>query len=180
MILSEESLRRDVDRAVFPFMQGGPMMHAIAAKAVCLGEAMQPDFKAYGRQVVANAKALATTLEGEGLRIVSGGTDTHLMLVDLRALECTGQEAEDALSNVNITVNKNAIPNDPQPARVTSGLRLGTPSITSRGFKEKDVQQMAQLIVRALNHRGDEQVAEAIRQEVEALTNQFPVPGLDV
>jgi glycine hydroxymethyltransferase len=180
MILSEESLRRNVDRAVFPFMQGGPMMHAIAAKAVCLGEAMQPDFKEYGRQVVANAKALATTLEGEGLRIVSGGTDTHLMLVDLRALDCTGQEAEDALSNVNITVNKNAIPNDPQPARVTSGLRLGTPSITSRGFKEEDVQQMAQLIVRTLNHRGDEKIAETIRQEVEALTNQFPVPGLDV
>ena len=141
---------------------------------------MQPDFKEYGRQVVANAKALATTLEGEGLRIVSGGTDTHLMLVDLRALDCTGQEAEDALSNVNITVNKNAIPNDPQPARVTSGLRLGTPSITSRGFKEEDVQQMAQLIVRTLNHRGDEKIAETIRQEVEALTNQFPVPGLDV
>jgi glycine hydroxymethyltransferase len=180
MILSEESLRRDVDRAVFPFIQGGPMMHAIAAKAVCLGEAMQPDFKEYGRQVAANAKALATTLEDEGLRIVSGGTDTHLMLVDLRALECTGQEAEDALSNVNITVNKNAIPNDPQPARVTSGLRLGTPSITSRGFKEEDVQKMAQFIVKTLNHRGDEKLAETIRQEVAALTAQFPVPGLDV
>jgi glycine hydroxymethyltransferase len=180
MILSEESLRRDVDRAVFPFMQGGPMMHAIAAKAVCLGEAMQPAFKEYGRQVAANAKALAATLEGEGLRIVSGGTDTHLMLVDLRALECTGQEAEDALGNVNITVNKNAIPNDPQPPRVTSGLRLGTPSITSRGFKEEDVQKMAQLIVRTLNHRGDEKEAETIRGEVAALTAQFPVPGLDV
>ena len=180
MILSEESLRRDVDRAVFPFMQGGPMMHAIAAKAVCLGEAMQPSFKEYGRQVVANAQSLAATLEGEGLRIVSGGTDTHLMLVDLRALECTGQEAEDALSNVNITVNKNAIPNDPQPPRVTSGLRLGTPSITSRGFKEEDVQKMAQLIVRTLNHRGDEKEAETIRGEVAALTAQFPVPGLDV
>ena len=179
MILSDDIHRREVDRAVFPFMQGGPMMHTIAGKAVCFGEALQPTFKEYGRQIVANAKALATTLEDGGLRIVSGGTDTHLMLVDLRALECTGQEAEDALGSVNITVNKNAIPNDPQPARVTSGLRLGTPSITTRGFREEDVQRMAKLIVKTLNHRGDQGVLEGIRQEVIDLTSHFPVPGLD-
>ena len=179
MVLCTEGHRRAVDRAVFPFTQGGPMMHAIAAKAVCFGEALQPSFKEYGRQVVENARALAQALEAGGLRIVSGGTDTHLMLVDLTPLECTGQDAEDALALVNITVNKNAIPNDPLPPRVTSGLRLGTPAITSRGFGAEEARKVGQLIVRTLDHRGDSQVEEAVHQEVTELTARFPVPGLD-
>ena len=178
-ILSTEQHRRDIDRAVFPYAQGGPLMHAIAAKAVCFGEALEPSFKEYGHQVVANARALAGALEENGLRIVSGGTDNHLMLVDLRALECTGQEAEEALGAVGITVNKNAIPNDPNPPRVTSGLRLGTPSITTRGFGEEESRTVASLIVRVLNHRGDRQVATEVRDAVGELTSRFPVPGLD-
>ena len=178
-ILSTEPYRRDVDRAVFPYAQGGPLMHAIAAKAVCFGEALRPDFKEYGRNIVANARALAGGLETAGLRIVSGGTDNHLMLVDVRALECTGQEAEEALGRVGITVNKNAIPNDPQPPRVTSGLRLGTPSITTRGFGETESRAVAELIVRTLNHRGDEKVEAEVSEAVAALTSRFPVPGLD-
>jgi len=178
-ILSTEPYRRNVDRAVFPYAQGGPLMHAIAAKAVCFGEALRPDFKEYGRNIVANARALASSLENAGLRIVSGGTDNHLMLVDMRALECTGQEAEEALGRVGITVNKNAIPNDPQPPRVTSGLRLGTPSITTRGFGENESRAVAEFIVRTLNHRGDEKVEAEVSEAVAALTSRFPVPGLD-
>lgn len=178
-ILSTEPYRRNVDRAVFPYAQGGPLMHAIAAKAVCFGEALRPDFKEYGRNIVANARALASGLENAGLRIVSGGTDNHLMLVDIRALECTGQEAEEALGRVGITVNKNAIPNDPQPPRVTSGLRLGTPSITTRGFGETESRAVAEFIVRTLNHRGDEKVEAEVSEAVAALTSRFPVPGLD-
>ena len=178
-ILSTEQHRRDIDRAVFPYAQGGPLMHAIAAKAVCFGEALQPSFKAYGHQIVANARALSTGLEENGLRIVSGGTDNHLMLVDLTPMDCTGQEAEEALGAVGITVNKNAIPNDPKPPRVTSGLRLGTPSITSRGFGEEESRRVASLIVRVLNHRGDPIVAGEVRDAVGELTAKFPVPGLD-
>lgn len=155
-------------------------MHAVAAKAVCFGEALQPEFKEYGKQIVSNAKTMATELESGGLRMVSGGTDNHLILVDLRPLEATGQEAEELLGGVGITVNKNAIPNDPQPARVTSGLRLGTPSITARGFKDAEAKQVASLIVRALHNRGNGAVLEQIRGEVLDLTSRFPVPGLDI
>ena len=178
-ILCRDEYRRNIDRAVFPYAQGGPLMHAVAAKAVCFGEALDPAFAAYGHQIVANAKAMAAALEADEVRIVSGGTDNHLMLVDLTPLECTGQEAEEALGAVGITVNKNAIPNDPQPPRVTSGLRLGTPSITSRGFGTAECEQIAKLIVRTLNHRGDAQVAKETREEVATLTAAFPVPGLD-
>ena len=178
-ILCTEEHRRNIDRAVFPYAQGGPLMHAIAAKAVCFGEALQPDFAAYGHQIVENARAMAAALEGEGLRIVSGGTDNHLMLVDLRPLGWTGQEAEEALGSVRITVNKNAIPNDPQPPRVTSGLRLGTPAVTARGFGVEECQKVAQLIVRTLNSRGDDAARSAIADEVGQLTAGFPVPGLD-
>ena len=177
-ILAKDEYRRDIDRAVFPYAQGGPLMHAVAAKAVCFGEALQPDFKEYGHQVVANAQALAGRLEELGLRLVSGGTDNHLMLVDLRALDCTGQEAEEALGRVGITVNKNAIPNDPQPPRVTSGLRLGTPSITTRGFKEEESRKVADMIVRVLNHRNDARTEAEISDEVSDLTSKFVVPGL--
>jgi glycine hydroxymethyltransferase len=178
-ILSTEEHRRNIDRAVFPYAQGGPLMHAIAAKAVCFGEALQPSFKEYGHQIVANARALAASLEEAGLRIVSGGTDNHLMLVDLTPLGCTGQEAEEELGAVGITVNKNAIPNDPQPPRVTSGLRLGTPSITTRGFGEEEARKVGSMIVRVLNHRGDKQVRSEVRDAVGELTSSFPVPGLD-
>ncbi|MDE2836888.1 MAG: serine hydroxymethyltransferase [Chloroflexota bacterium] len=178
-ILCTEEHRRNIDRAVFPYAQGGPLMHAIAAKAVCFGEALQPEFAAYGQQIVENARAMAAALEGEGLRIVSGGTDNHLMLVDLRPLGWTGQEAEEALGKVRITVNKNAIPNDPQPPRVTSGLRLGTPAVTARGFGVEECQKVAQLLVRTLNSRDDAAALSAIADEVGQLTAGFPVPGLD-
>ncbi len=178
-ILCTEEHRRNIDRAVFPYAQGGPLMHAIAAKAVCFGEALQPEFADYGRRIVENARAMAAALEGEGLRIVSGGTDNHLMLVDLRPLGWTGQEAEEALGSVRITVNKNAIPNDPQPPRVTSGLRLGTPAVTARGFGVEECQKVAQLLVRTLNSKGDDSALNAIADEVGQLTAGFPVPGLD-
>ena len=178
-ILSRETHARAVDRAVFPYAQGGPLMHAVAAKAVCFGEALQPSFKEYGRAVVTNARAMADGLEAGGLRVVSGGTDTHLMLVDLTRLECTGQEAENALDAVNITVNKNAIPNDPRPPRVTSGLRLGTPAVTTRGFGVEECGEVAAAIVRVLNHRGDAKVEADVREQIGALTARFPVPGLD-
>ncbi|MCH7481399.1 MAG: serine hydroxymethyltransferase [Chloroflexi bacterium] len=178
-ILSRETRARAIDRAVFPYAQGGPLMHAVAAKAVCFGEALAPSFKEYGQAVVANARAMAEGLEAGGLRVVSGGTDTHLMLVDLTRLGCTGQEAEAALDAVNITVNKNAIPNDPLPPRVTSGLRLGTPAVTTRGFGVEECREVAAAIVQVLNHRGDAKVAAQVRDEVGALTSRFPVPGLD-
>ena len=178
-ILSRETRARAIDRAVFPYAQGGPLMHAVAAKAVCFGEALAPSFKEYGQAVVANARAMAEGLEAGGLRVVSGGTDTHLMLVDLTRLGCTGQEAEAALDAVNITVNKNAIPNDPLPPRVTSGLRLGTPAVTTRGFGVEECREVAAAIVQVLNHRGDAKVAAQVRDEVGALTPRFPVPGLD-
>ena len=178
-ILCTEEHRRNIDRAVFPYAQGGPLMHAIAAKAVCFGEALQPEFADYGRRIVENAQAMAAALEGEGLRIVSGGTDNHLMLVDLQPLGWTGQEAEEALGSVRITVNKNAIPNDPQPPRVTSGLRLGTPAVTARGFGVEECQKVAQLLVRTLNSKGDDAALSAIADEVGQLTAGFPVPGLD-
>ena len=178
-ILCTEEHRRNIDRAVFPYAQGGPLMHAIAAKAVCFGEALQPEFATYGNQIVENARAMAAALEGEGLRIVSGGTDNHLMLVDLRPLGWTGQEAEEALGSVRITVNKNAIPNDPQPPRVTSGLRLGTPAVTARGFGVEECQKVAQLLVRTLNSKGDDAALSASADEVGQLTAGSPVPGLD-
>ena len=178
-ILCTEEHRRNIDRAVFPYAQGGPLMHAIAAKAVCFGEALQPEFADYGRRIVENAQAMAAALEGEGLRIVSGGTDHPLMLVDLRPLGWTGQEAEEALGSVRITVTKNAIPNDPQPPRVTSGLRLGTPAVTARGFGVEECQKVAQLLVRTLHSRDDEAALSAIADEVGQLTAGFPVPGLD-
>ena len=178
-ILSTQAHARAVDRSVFPSTQGGPMMHAIAAKAVCFSEALQPAFKEYGRHIVDNARALAQALEGEGARIVSGGTDTHLLLVDLTPLECTGQEAEEALSRVGITANKNAIPNDPLPPRVTSGLRLGTPAVTTRGFGPEEVRNVARLIMKTITHRGDAQLESTVHDEVLELTGRFPVPGLD-
>ena len=179
MILCQEEFGRNVDRAVFPFSQGGPFMHVIAAKAVCYREASQPEFADYGRQIVANARTLAQELAEGGLRIVSGGTDNHLLLVDLTPLGLTGRDAERALEKVNIVSNKNAVPYDPQPPRVTSGLRLGTPALTSRGFGPSEIKKVASLILRRLSNMEDEEMEQVVRDEVAQLTSGFPVPGLD-
>lgn len=179
MILCDESLARKVDRAVFPFTQGGPLMHTIAAKAVCFKEALSPEFVQYGRNIVENAKTLAKTLEEGGLRIVSGGTDNHLMLVDVTPLGLSGQQAEEALGRVYITANKNAIPFDTKPPRVTSGLRLGTPALTSRGFGAQEMVEVGNLIVETLTHTGDKNAEEEVRRKVVSLTSSFPVPGLE-
>jgi len=174
-VLAKESLAKKIDRAVFPVTQGGPMMHVIAGKAVAFGEAAQPKFRQYQQQIVENARALANQLELGGLRVVSGGTDTHLMLVDLNPIGITGQEAEQVLESVHITVNKNAIPFDPQPPRVTSGLRLGTPCITSRGFDAIASANVAKLIVRSLTNIGDSNIQREVKEAVIDLTSQFPI-----
>ena len=178
-ILSTTELARKVDFAVFPYTQGGPFMHTIAAKAVCFGEALGPDFSKYASQVVANARTLASEMSEAGFRLVSNGTDNHLMLVDLTPLGITGQESETALEKVGIIANKNAIPFDPKPPRVASGLRLGTPAITSRGFDEEAVKEVARLIIKTLTNMEDESAQRQVAEEVKELTSRFPVPGLD-
>ena len=179
LILCNEELRQKMDRAVFPFTQGGPFMHVIAAKAVCFGEAMTPEFVSYQNEIVDNSRALAQELAEGGLRIVSGGTDNHLLLVDLTGLGITGKDAEEALEHVNIVANKNAIPYDTRPPRVTSGLRLGTAAVTSRGFGAAEIKKVGALIVRVLSSVGDERVRQEVMREVQELTSRFPVPGLD-
>ncbi|MBT9258402.1 MAG: serine hydroxymethyltransferase [Clostridiales bacterium] len=174
-ILSTEELGRELDRAVFPQMQGGPLMHIIAAKAVCFREAMEPAFKAYQKQVVENARALAETLKVQGLRLVSGGTDTHLLLVDLRPLQVTGRQAEVWLEEVGITANKNAIPFDPEKPTVTSGIRLGTPAVTTRGMGPKEMEVIGELIGRVLKAKGEPGVQARVREEVRRLARAFPL-----
>jgi len=176
MILCKKKHRKLLNKIVFPGMQGGPLMHVIAAKAVALKEAMTDEFREYQKQIIRNAKALASALESEGFRIVSGGTDTHLMLVDLRKVEgMTGKIAEKTLDRAGITVNKNAIPYDPQPPMITSGIRLGTPALTTRGLKEAEMKTIAGLISRVLNNVDDEKVIEEVRGSVRELTSQFPL-----
>jgi glycine hydroxymethyltransferase len=179
MILSKNEMGKSIDRSVFPQTQGGPLMHAIAAKAVAFKEAMSQSFKDYQYSVVTNARALASGLHDGGIRVVSGGTDNHLVLLDLTSIDITGQQAEDALSKVNITVNKNAIPFDEKPPRITSGLRLGTPSLTSRGFGTDEMQTIAKLIVRTISNIGNEQIETEISEEVKHITSKFGVPGID-
>jgi glycine hydroxymethyltransferase len=179
-ILSTQDRARAINSAVFPFTQGGPMMHAIAGKAVAFGEALQPEFKEYQSAVVENARTLAQGLTDGGLRVISGGTDNHLVLVDLTPIGVTGQEAEDALGKVNITVNKNAIPFDTRPPRVTSGLRLGTPAVSSRGFGRDEMRDISGLIVKALANIGNAAVEKEVREDVEGIASRFPVPGLDM
>ena len=179
LILCTEELRQRIDRAVFPCTQGGPFMHVIASKAVALGEAMNPQFAAYQRQIVDNARALGQEVAEGGLRLVSGGTDNHLILVDLTPLGITGKDAEEAMERVSIVANKNAIPYDTRPPRVTSGLRLGTPAVTSRGFRTEEMKKVGSLIVRLLSNIGDERVEKDIEEQVGELTTSFPVPGLD-
>jgi len=153
-------------------------MHSIAAKAVCFGEALRPEFGEYQRSLVENARVLAEALQGHGLRIVSGGTDNHLLLVDVGAKGITGRDAQLALEAVGITVNKNTIPYDERPPAVGSGIRIGTPAVTSRGFGPDEMRRIAALIARILDNMGDEKVAAAVRQEVEELASSFPVPGI--
>ncbi len=179
MILSTSELARDVDRAIFPNAQGGPMEHTIAAKAVAFGEAMKPEFIEYQKSIKANARALAEGLKAGGMRLVADGTDTHLVLVDVTPLGLTGRKAEEALDKVNVIVNRNAIPYDTKPPRVASGIRAGTPAISSRGFGTSETSRVAQLIVRMLSNIGDEAVEREVRDEVLSLTSRFPVPGID-
>jgi glycine hydroxymethyltransferase len=162
---------------IFPGTQGGPLMHVIAAKAVALLEALQPAFKAYQRQVVANARAMAQALQERGHRIVSGGTDNHLFLLDLIGREYTGKDADAALGRAHITVNKNAVPNDPRPPFVTSGLRIGTPAITTRGFGLDESRQVAHWIADLLDAMGDEAAVQRVREQVLAICGRFPVYG---
>ena len=172
-----DDLHKKLNSLIFPGTQGGPLMHVIAAKAVAFLEALQPEFKAYQQQVVANAKAMAATLQERGYRIVSGGTENHLFLVDLIGREYTGKDADAALGRAHITVNKNAVPNDPRPPFVTSGLRIGTPAITTRGFGAGEARQVGHWIADVLDGMGDESVIERVRREVVDLCNRFPVYG---
>jgi glycine hydroxymethyltransferase len=175
MVLGDKEFIDRVNKTVFPGLQGGPLMHVIAAKAVAFGEALRPEFKDYARQIVANARALAGALQDAGFRIVSGGTDSHLMLVDLRPFGVTGKVAQEALEAAHITTNKNAIPNDPEKPFVTSGLRLGTPAVTTRGMGEAEMRQIAAWIADVLRAPGDEAVHRKIGDAVTALCARFPL-----
>jgi glycine hydroxymethyltransferase len=175
VILAKEKFGAAIDKAVFPGFQGGPLVHVIAAKAVCFQEAMQPGFVEYQKQVVANARALAKSLMDQEFRIVSGGTDTHLMLLDVFSKGLRGKEAEKALDAARITVNKNAIPFDTNPPMNPSGIRLGSPAVTTRGFREPEMAEVGQLIGEVLHHISDAAVIAAVRQRVEALTARFPL-----
>lgn len=175
MILCKEEWAKKIDKSIFPGIQGGPLMHVIAAKAVAFGEALQPEFKQYAQQVIDNAKVLGESLEAEGIKTVSGGTDNHLLLLDVRSLNLTGKVAEALLDEVHITANKNAIPFDPEKPFVTSGVRIGTPAITSRGFKEEDMKEIASVIALVLKNPEDAAAkAEAIAR-VKALTDAHPI-----
>ncbi len=170
-----DELTKKFNSLVFPGTQGGPLMHVIAAKAVAFLEALQPEFKDYQHQVVANARAMCTQLQQRGYRIVSGGTDNHLFLIDLSDKNITGKDADAALGAAHITVNKNAVPNDPRPPMVTSGIRIGTPASTTRGFKEAEVREVADLIADVLDAEGSAAAIEQVRAKVTALCRRFPV-----
>jgi len=177
-ILCDKELASAIDSAVFPGMQGGPFMHIIAAKAVCFFEAMQPEFVDYQKLVLKNARTLASELQRSGMRIVSGGTDNHIILVDLSSQGISGKDAEEALGAAGISVNRNAIPFDPKPPKITSGIRLGTPAVTTRGFNTEEMKRVASLIVKVLSSSGDESVRKQVRREVREMCQQFPIPGL--
>ena len=178
ILANDAELAKGINRSVFPGTQGGPLMHIIAAKAVAFGEDLKPEFKQYAQQVVKNAKALATALTGKGYRLVSGGTDNHLMLVDLRprSASLTGAEAEKALEAAGIICNKNGIPNDPRPPTSTSGVRLGTPATTTRGLKEGDMAAVADFLDRAIGGKDDVAKLAGIRGEVAEFCKRFPLP----
>ncbi|RLF28729.1 MAG: serine hydroxymethyltransferase, partial [Thermoplasmata archaeon] len=175
MILSKKEYAKALDKAVMPGMQGGPLMHIIAAKAVALKEAMTDEFKEYQKQIVKNAKAMADEFKKLGIRLVSGGTDNHLMLLDLRSLGITGKQAEEALGKADITVNRNTIPFDPQKPFITSGIRIGTPAVTTRGMKEDEMREIARMIHRVLTNIEDEKVINEVRDKVKELCAAFPL-----
>jgi glycine hydroxymethyltransferase len=175
ILTNDEEIAKKINSAIFPGLQGGPLMHVIAAKAVCFKEALEPGFAEYQKQIVANAKRLAAGLSSAGFRLVSGGTDNHLMLVDVFSKGITGKAAEAALGKAGITVNKNAIPFDQNPPMVASGIRVGTPAITSRGMREADMDRIAELIARVLASPDDEPVLGRVKAEVEALCRKFPL-----
>jgi glycine hydroxymethyltransferase len=177
-ILCDKELASAIDSAVFPGMQGGPFMHIIAAKAVCFFEAMQPEFVDYQKSVLENARVLASELQGYGMRIVSGGTDNHIVLVDLSPQGISGKDAEEALGALGISVNRNAIPFDPKPPMITSGIRLGTPAVTTRGFGIEEMKRIASLIVKVFSPLGDKRAQEQVCQEVREMCHRFPIPGL--
>jgi len=178
-ILCRRELASSIDEAVFPRMQGGPLMHAIAAKAVCFYEAMQPGFTDYQRSTLDNAQALAGELQQAGLRLISGGTDNHLILVDLTGIGITGKEAEECLGAAGIVVNRNAVPFDRQSPRVTTGIRLGTPAVTTRGFGVEEMKRIASLIIKVIANIGDRDIQKQVRDEVSQICSRFPVPGID-
>jgi len=175
ILMNDEAIAKKINSAVFPGLQGGPLMHVIAAKAVAFGEALSRDFKVYQERVLENARVLAKVMQERGLRIVSGGTDCHLFLVDLRAKKITGKDAEAALSKAHITVNKNAIPNDPEKPFVTSGIRVGSPAITTRGFNEIETEELGHLIADVLDAPHDDAAIQRVRGAVARLTTRFPV-----
>jgi glycine hydroxymethyltransferase len=175
LILCREQYARDLDRAVFPGVQGGPLMHVIAGKAVCLKEAMEPSFAEYQRQILANAQRLASAFTAQGFRLVSGGTDNHLMLVDVFSKGITGKAAEAALGKAGITVNKNAIPFDKNPPMTASGIRVGTPAVTTRGMREPEMDTIAELIARVLASPDDDRALGMVKDEVERLARGFPL-----
>ncbi len=178
MILCKDAYAKDVDRAVFPGTQGGPLMHVVAGKAVCLGEALTPAFKEYARQIIDNAKALAEVLSAGGLRLVSGGTDNHLMLADVSSLGLSGRQAEEALGRCRITVNKNMIPFDPRKPMDPSGIRIGTPALTTRGMKCGEMRTIGGWILAALRAPDDAKTIERVGRAVGEVCGQFPVPGI--
>jgi glycine hydroxymethyltransferase len=173
MILCKEKYADDVDSAVFPFSQGGPLMHQIAGKAVCFKEAMKPEFKDYAKQIKSNTKALARGLREKDIKLVSGGTDNHLVLVDLRDEPLDGKEAEKALEDCNIIVNKNMVPYDPEPPMRTSGVRIGTPALTTRGMEEEELREIGEMIGRRIRNPDDTGVEEEVRERVSELLEEF-------
>jgi glycine hydroxymethyltransferase len=175
ILTNNEEISKKVNKTIFPGIQGGPLVHIIAAKAVAFKEALSPEFKKYQEQVAKNAKVMAEELVKGGLRIVSGGTDNHLMLVDLRPMGVTGKLAEEKLEEAGITCNKNAIPNDPEKPFVTSGIRLGTPAITARGFKEEETKQVAQFILTVLGNIDNSEKISKVKEQVTELTGRFPL-----
>ena len=180
MVLCKEEFAKDVDRTVFPGLQGGPLMHIIAAKAVCFGEALLPSFETYAQQVVSNAKTLAETLAGGGVRLMSGGTDNHLILTDVTSIDLTGKIAEKALDQAGITVNKNMIPYDQRKPLDPSGIRIGTAALTTRGMKEAEMQQVGQWILRVMKSADDAAEIQKVRGEIQEFARNFPVPGIPI
>ncbi len=177
-ILCNKEMASDIDAAVFPGMQGGPLMHTIAAKAVCFFEAMQPGFITYQKSVLENARVLTSELQAYGLRIVSGGTDNHLILVDLSSIGINGRDAEEALERVNILANRNTIPFDSKPPQIASGIRIGTPAVTTRGLGAEEMKHISSLIVKVFSHLGDKHIEKQVREEVREMCQHFPIPGI--